>query len=152
MLKKISTPERNVPPSSSTINDWARGSYQPIWRVSVLVVSTTLSSETVSLTISALRIAKTFSWTVCNVPVAAYVASADESTAPIALLFESDVVNLNARVPVAQRGLASFLGEGTKNVPCRLPTLSVRRRRSWTTALAPEVWPTKISPTCILPK
>ena len=152
VLKNRSTLERNTPPSSSTMNDWARGSYQPICLDSVLVVVTTLSSLTVSLTISAFLTAKTFSWTVCKVPDAEYVVSADESTAPNALLFSSEVVNLKVLVPVAQRGLASFLGEGIKKHPWILPTLSVNKRRSLTTALAPDVWPTRTSPTCILPK
>ena len=94
------------------MNDCARGSYQPICLVSDLVELIILSSLTVSRTISAFLIARMFSLTVCNVPVALYSASADESTVPGVLSFAALVVNLTVLVPVAQRGLESILGDG----------------------------------------
>ena len=80
------------------------------------------------------------------------MVSAEESTSPDALLLVGDVVNLTERVPVAQRGFESFLGDGINNVPCRLPMLSDNRRLSLITARAPDVCPTNISPTRALPK
>ena len=113
VLKNRSTEVIIIPPSSSTMNDCARGSYQPICLVSVLVeFVNTLSSLTVSRTISAFLIARMFSLTVCNVPVALYSTSADESTVPGVLSFEALVVNLIVLVPVDQRGLESILGDG----------------------------------------
>ena len=104
----------NTPPVSSTINDCARGSYQPICLVSVLVERTVLSCVTVSRTISAFLTARMFSRTLFNVPLASYSTSADDSTAPPILELVSEVENLITLVPVAQRGLVFTAAVGIR--------------------------------------
>ena len=141
----------NTPPVSSTINDCARGSYQPICLVSVLVERTVLSCVTVSRTISAFLTARTFSRTLLRVPFASYSTSADESTAPASLESSSAVVNLIVLVPVLHLGLPTPFGGGIKNEPLNLPKRSETNLRSLTTALAPDV-PIITSPTWKLPK
>ena len=83
--------------------------------------------------------ASTFSCNVFNVPLAVYSASAAESTAPGNLLSCSEDVKRIVLEPVAHLGFASLLGLGIKNVPFTIPKRSEMRRRSLTTARAPDV-------------
>ena len=76
---------------------------------------------------------------------------AAESTSPGTLESVGEVVTRTTRVPVANLGLVDTAGLGIQIIPSRLPLVSEIKRLGLTTERAPEVEPTRISPSNGLP-
>ena len=152
VLKNISHFVIKIPLSSSTKNDWAKGSYHELILLlpSVVVVScptsvvprlssTFLSWNSCLCSILAFLIERIFSWTVSNVPEAVYVSSVR-----VVALFGSlsgSLVNVKTLVPVSNLGWLILFGLGRKNEPAQNAETSESNFTPVTVAFAPLLCP-----------
>ena len=114
------------PPSACGIIDCASGSHHPTTASLVDVSVVVLLSVTYVLTTSAFLVAIIVSCNVVKIPVAEYVACANDSGSGSVELVE-DVVSLNTLSPVLKRGLPLVFGLGIEKIPETEPAADVTK-------------------------